>query len=311
MTDEFNELEDWPEDHRSGVIAVVGRPNAGKSTLINRILGQKIAIVTAKPQTTRQRQLGIYTTDDMQALLMDTPGLHKSHNQLGEFMNDAAEFAIKDADVILWVIDASTPPGGGETHIAATLNRLGGRTPIVLALNKSDLIGAEPDLSQHQTLIKHETAVTISALHGDSVNTLMDALKEHLPLGPRYYPQDQVSEVNMRFIAGEIVREAVIELTEQEIPYSVAVEVTDYKERSDELTFISANIYVERDSQKGIIVGKKGAKIKQIGTRAREELSQAIGKRVYLDLHAKVLKDWRSNERFMRRVGYRMPKRDN
>ncbi|TVR18923.1 MAG: GTPase Era [Anaerolineaceae bacterium] len=301
--------EDWPEDHRSGVIAVVGRPNAGKSTLINRILGQKIAIVTNKPQTTRKRQLGIYTRPDMQALLVDTPGLHKPHNKLGDYMVSVAEDAIKDADVILWVLDASTPPQEAEQQIAERLRTIKGETPVVLALNKADLLPNAPDLSAHHAVIEHTHSAAISALNGAGVSELLDHLTGYLPHGPRYYPADQVSEVNMRFIAAEIIREAIIEKTEQEIPYAVAVEIEEYKERSADLTYVSAVIHVERDSQKGIIVGKGGAMIKAIGTRARRELANVTGTKIYLDLHAKVLKDWRTNERFLKRVGYRMPRK--
>jgi len=303
--------DDWPDDHRSGVIAVVGRPNVGKSTLINRILGQKIAIVTDKPQTTRQRQLGIVTRDDVQALLVDTPGLHEPHNRLGEFMIVHAEDAIRDADVVLWVLDASITPQRGELAIAETLKRIKRETPVILALNKHDLLPPDADLSDHLALIDHAQALRISALDGTNVTELLDTVIDRLPLGPRYYPVDQVSEVNMRFIAAEIIREAIIENTEQEIPYSVAIEIQEYKERSDNMTYISATIYTERNSQKGIIIGKHGAMIKKIGVQAREEIARSIGTRVFLDLHVKVLKDWRSDENFMRRVGYRFPKKED
>jgi GTPase len=308
MDDIFH--EDWPENHRSGIVAVVGRPNVGKSTLINRILGQKIAIVTDKPQTTRKQQLGIYTRTDAQILFVDTPGIHKPHNRLGEYMMVTADDAIRDADVILWVLDASTPPQAGEEYIVEHLQKRG-NTPIILALNKADLVTDEATYSDHLSLIDHHKAMPISALHGDGVDTLLQTITALIPLGPRYYPADQVSEVNMRFIASEVIREAVIENTEQEIPYSVAIEIQEYKERSEDMTYISATVYVERDSQKGIIVGKKGAMIKKIGTHARQELAKLIGTKVYLELHAKVLKDWRSNEGFMKRIGYRFPKKDN
>lgn len=305
--------DDWPEDHRSGVVAVVGRPNVGKSTLINRILGQKIAIVTNKPQTTRKRQLGIYSEDDVQILFVDTPGLHRPHHKLGEYMIEVAEEAVKDSDIILWVLDASEPPTEADTHIAETLTRLtGGSTPIILALNKADLLTADVTSAAdaHHQLIDHIQAVQVSALQGTHIDTLMTHLREQLPLGPRYYPKEQVSEANMRFIAAEIVREKIIENTEQEIPYSVAIQIDEYKERSADMTYISATIYVERDSQKGIIVGKGGSMIKRIGAESRADLQQTIGTQVYLDLHVKVLKNWRSNDTFMRRLGYRLPRPD-
>lgn len=298
--------DDWSEDHRSGVIAVVGKPNAGKSTLINHILGQKIAIVTHKPQTTRKRQLGIYTRHDAQVILVDTPGLHDPHNKLGEYMVSTAQEAVRDADLILWVVDGSAPPADAEQAIADKINAMKGDTPVFVALNKTDLPQSPDALATYQAWIEPVEIVSISAKQGIGVGELMDRMIAHLPHGPRYYPADQVSEANMRFIAGEFIREAIIENTSQEIPYSVAIEVEEYKERNDKLTYISAVIYTERDSQKGIIVGKQGAMIKKIGMDARRELTHALETKVFLDLRVKVLKDWRSNEAFLRRVGYKL-----
>lgn len=304
--------DDWPDDHRSGVVAVVGRPNVGKSTLINRILGQKIAIVTNKPQTTRKQQLGIYTEEHGQILFVDTPGLHRPHHRLGEYMVGVAEGAIKDADLILWVLDSSEPPQEPDRHIAETLATLRHEKPVVLALNKADLLAGDEDaLTQpHRDLIEHVQAHRVSAMKGDNVETLVTDLLARLPEGPRYYPADQVSEANMRFIAAEVVREKIIERTEQEVPHAVAVEIEEYKERSSEMTYISAVVYVERDSQKGIIIGKGGAMIKEIGSEARAELAAMLETQVYLDLHVKVLKNWREDERLMRRMGYRVYKDD-
>lgn len=303
--------DDWPEDHRSGVIAVVGRPNVGKSTLINRVIGQKIAIVTDKPQTTRKQQLAIHTEEKGQALLVDTPGLHKPYNKLGEYMLTVAQNALRDADIILWVLDASESPGDADSIIADTVENLRGDTPVVLALNKADLFDDTTDLSDHTGLIDHVESFRISALEGINVNALMNDLISRLPLGPRYYPADQVSGVNLRFIAAEVVREKIIESTEQEIPYSVAVEINEFKERSEDMTYISATIYVERDSQKGIIIGKRGSMIKHIGTEARQELSDLLRTGVYIDLHVKVLKNWRSNAPLLRRLGYHLPKKES
>ncbi|HEX2905862.1 MAG TPA: GTPase Era [Phototrophicaceae bacterium] len=316
MTNDLDSIFDdsWPEDHRSGVVAVVGRPNVGKSTLINRVLGQKIAIVTPKPQTTRRQQLGIYTEAHGQILFTDTPGLHKPHHKLGEYMVAVAEDALQDADVILWVLDVSVEPQEGDKHIAATISRLRGETPVVLALNKADLLpnpnARQLNIEAYQKLAPHEGLLAISALDGQGVNDLLQQLMSHLPLGPRYYPADQVSEVNQRFIAAEVVREKIILNTEEEIPYSVAVEIEEFKERSADMTYISATIYVERDTQKGIIIGKGGQAIKKMGSEARAELANILGTQVYLDLHVKVLKNWRSDEDLMRRMGYRLPKHD-
>jgi GTP-binding protein Era len=314
MTDNLDFQEQLPEDHLSGVVAIVGRPNVGKSTLMNRILGQKVAIVSPKPQTTRKQQTGIYTEEKGQILFVDTPGLHKPQHKLGEFMVGVAEEALADADVILWVLDVSTEPGAGDRHIADTVNRLRGDTPVVMALNKVDLTTPatlETNRAQYQSLIQGAETREVSALDGRGVPELVAYLLDKLPPGPQYYPPDQVSEANMRFIAAEVIREKIILNTEQEIPYSVAIEIEEYKERSDSLTFINANIYVERDSQKGIILGKGGAMIKKIGSEAREELADMLATQVYLELHVKVLKNWRSDPTLMKRLGYRLPKKED
>lgn len=299
-----------PPDHRSGVVAVVGRPNVGKSTLINQLIGQKITIVSPRPQTTRRQQLGIYTDENTQILFVDTPGLHAPQNKLGEYMVHAAETAFRDADVILLLMDLSEAPDDGDRHLAETVQRLRGQTPVILAVNKGDIAINEAvkraRVEEYAALLPHDRLLLISAQNGDNVDVLLEDLKSRMPLGPRYYPADQVSEVNMRFIAAEIVREKVMISTEDEIPYAVAVEIDSFRERSDNLTYISAVIYVERDSQKGIVIGKNGEKIKQIGSLARTELSNLLGTKVYLELNVKVAKNWRSDEDLMRRLGYRI-----
>jgi GTP-binding protein Era len=276
----------------------------GKSTLINAILGQKVAIVSPKPQTTRKQQLGIYTVPDAQLLFVDTPGLHIPQHKLGEYMVEVARQALRDADLILWVLDASAPPGAGETGIAPLLREAG--PPIMLALNKADLIPADADLSAHLALAEHLAAHRISALHGEGVPDLLAAIIDEMPYGPRYYPVEQVSEVNLRFLAAEIVREKVMLHTEQEIPHVTAVEVNEYKERPDGAHYINATIYVERDSQKIIVVGKGGSMIKRLGSEARAELEGLLSAPVYLDLHVKVLKNWRGEDGLLKRFGYRI-----
>lgn len=307
MSDLDSVFSDVPDDHRSGIVAVVGRPNVGKSTLINRILGQKVAIVSPKPQTTRKRQLGIYTDETTQILFVDTPGLHLPQHKLGEYMVKIAESAFADADLILIVLDVSTPPETADRHIAETVARLRGETPVALALNKADLLTEESSVEAHKALIPHEAAFLISAIEGTNVDSLLDYAKSKIPTGPRYYPADDLTEVNMRFVAAEVVREKIMLNTEQEIPYSVAVDIEGYQEKPD-ITVISATIYVERDSQKGIVIGKGGEMIKKIGTEARAELTEMLGTKVHLELHVKVLKNWRSDETLMKRLGYRMPK---
>ena len=301
-----------PPDHRSGVVSVVGRPNVGKSTLINRILGQKIAIVSPKPQTTRRQQMGIYTDAKSQILFMDTPGLHTPHHKLGEYMVGVAEEALKDGDIILWVLDISVEPTKEDRQIAELVERSRGDTPVILVLNKVDLVDPkkrEAHLDAYGELVDNEAAIMVSAVQGDGVPELIDYLREGMPEGPRYYPVDQVSEVNMRFIAAEVIREKIILNTEKEVPYSVAVEVEEYKERSETMTYVSATIYVERDSQKGILIGKNGDMIKRIGSEARAELADMLGTQAYIELRVKVLKNWRMDEDLMRRLGYRLPKK--
>jgi GTP-binding protein Era len=303
--------DSWGEDHRSGVVAVVGRPNVGKSTLINQLLGEKIAIVSPKPQTTRKRQLGIYTRPDVQILFIDTPGLHAPQHKLGEVMVRDAESAFRDADVILMLIDVSEPPEAGDRRLAETVEKLRRDKPVFLVLNKADLLNeSNRDLNVHDNsaLIKHDRMFVISAIDGSGVPELVEALKEKMPLGPRYYPADQLSEVNLRFVASETIREKVMLNTEQEIPHAVAVEVDSYQEREAGTHYISAVIYVERDSQKGIIIGKGGEMIKRIGSEARVELERINGVKVFLELRVKVLKNWREDEKLMQRLGYRPAK---
>ena len=297
--------DDWGADHRSGVAAVIGRPNVGKSTLINAILGQKIAIVTAKPQTTRRRQLGIYTRPEAQVLFVDTPGIHQPRNCLGDYMVKTAHDALKDADVILWIVDASQAPNSQDRRIAARLDSLA--APKLLALNKIDLVGPGRVHGHYLTLIDAHKALETSGQEKRGIDELVDSLIPLLPRGPRYYPAEQASEASLRFMAAETIREKIIELASEEIPYAVAVAINRFKEKAN-LAVIEAFIYVERDSQKGIIIGRRGRMIKQIGIRARADLEKLLGTSVHLETRVKVLKNWRSNEQFMRRVGYRMPK---
>jgi GTP-binding protein Era len=207
-------------------------------------------------------------------------------------------------------LDASEEPQISDKYIAESLNKLRGNTPIILVLNQIDKVGSDISLEEHLALIDHVNAIQTSALENFNITSLIDQVISQLPLGPRYYPADQLSEVNMRFIASEVIREKIILQTEQEIPHSVAVEIEDYKERSEDMTYVSGIIYVERDSQKGIIIGKSGEMIKRLGREARLELAEILGTRVYLDLRVKVLKNWRSDEKLMRRLGYRLPQKD-
>ncbi len=308
--------EDLPPDHRSGVVAVVGKPNVGKSTLMNTYLGQKIAIVSPKPQTTRNRLLGILTLErergdsaDAQIIFVDTPGIHQPLHRLGEYMVETAVRAIPDADVVLFLVDVSRLPDDEDRQIADIL-RERCRMPILLALNKADLLPSgetATHVEAYRALGEFDDWLLISALLGNNLDSLLAATVERLPFGPRYYPEDLVTDQQLRFMTAELIREQVLHHMRQEIPYSVAVIVDQFKERSEEMTYISANIFVERETQKGMILGEGGKMIKRIGTDARREIEGLLGTRVYLELWVKVRKHWRKDDKELRRLGYVLP----
>ena len=300
--------DDWGDDHRSGIVAVVGKPNVGKSTLINAILGQKVAITAAKPQTTRQKQLGILTLDQAQILFTDTPGIHLPQSRLGRYMVGVARGALRDADAVVWIVDLTQAPSGEDRKIAELLRERASDKPLVLVLNKIDLSDRLRDRSLYQALCQCQHIAMTSAKNKRGVEELVQLLVPLMPLGPRYYPADQASDANMRFIAAELIREKVINLTSEEIPHAVAVEINRFRERED-ITIIEATIYVERGSQKGIVIGKRGSMIRQIGMEARQDLQRLLKTKVHLETRVKVLKNWRGNVDFMRRLGYQIPRR--
>lgn len=324
MTQAVTETDEYPDGFRSGFIAVIGRPNVGKSTLLNNLLGQKIAITSDKPQTTRDQILGIRTDDGAQFIFLDTPGIHQPRNKLGKHMVNVAEQAIaSDSDVILWLVDITTPPTDEDRYIVERLKEVleaAGELPfLLLGANKIDcLAGAPVEERQREYLAllrwltesgggqESVPVLTLSAATGEGVEALVAALAELLPPGPLYYPSEQVTDLSMRFIAAEIVREKALLLLRQEIPHSLAVSVTEWNERSAEMTHIAATLYVERHSQKGIVLGGKGSMIKRIGQAARPEIEEMVGTRVYLELWVKVLQKWRRKENFLRRLGYHM-----
>lgn len=305
--------EDLPPDHRSGFVAVIGKPNVGKSTLMNAYLGQKVAIVSPKPQTTRNRLLGILTLErahgdpaDAQIVFVDTPGIHEPLHKLGEYMVETAARAIPDADVILFLVDASSPPSDEDRQIASLLSQQS-RAPILLVLNKVDLVPPGQTTSHvetYQALGQFHDCLLISALFHDNLDRLLEATIERLPLGPRFYPEEQVTDQQLRFMAAELIREQALQHLRQEIPYSVAVIVDQFKERSEDLTYINATIFVERDTQKAIVLGQGGKMIKRIGRDARHSIEDLLGTRVYLELWVKVRKKWRRDEKELRRLGY-------
>ena len=313
MSEEASEMgwlgEELPPDHRSGYVAVVGEPNVGKSTLMNYYLGQKVAIVSPLPQTTRQRLLGILTRPDAQVIFLDTPGIHRPQTKLGEYMVEVARRAIADADVVLWVVDLSTPPSRAEQEIAGWLAAV---PQTILALNKMDLVPADevPIRAEAYHELLHDAEwIPISAARGDGCERLLQAIISRLPLGPRYFPEDQVTDLQERFIAAEMVREQVLHHLREEVPHAVAVMVEEFKERRQGMLYISATIYVERESQKGILIGKGGQMLKTIGAAARAEIEKAFDSQVYLELWVKVRKNWRKDEKELRRLGYVLPRK--
>ncbi len=300
-----------PPGYRSGFVAVIGRPNVGKSTLMNRYVGQKVAIVSPKPQTTRRRILGIRTDERAQIIFVDTPGIHEPLHKLGEFMVETATRSIPDADVILFLVDVSVPPQE-EDRLIADLLRGHARAPVLLVLNKMDLLPPDkikPHTEAYFELVDHADWMMISATEGDNTDKLLDMIVQYLPEGPQYYPADQITDQTERAIAAELIREAVLHHTYEEIPHAVEVAIEEWKERRPDLTYIEANIYVEKESQKGIVIGAKGAMLKRIGRRARQELERLLGHQVYLDLWVKVRPKWRKDENALRWFGYTLPKK--
>lgn len=282
--------------YKSGFIAVIGRPNVGKSTLINKIIGQKIAIMSDKPQTTRSRIQCILTQDDAQFIFLDTPGIHKPKFKLGEYMLKAAEGTLKEVDAIFFVIDATEKFGGGEKYILERLSETS--QPVILVINKIDLLSrAEllPLIAAYSERYKFAATVPISAAEGTNVAELLSEAKKFLPEGPKYYPADMVTDQPERLIISEIIREKILHVTEDEVPHSVAVDIEEITARKKNLTYIRATIYVERDSQKGILIGKGGGLLKGVGQNARPEIEMLLGTKIFLDLWVKVKKDWRNS----------------
>ena len=291
---------------KSGFTAIIGRPNVGKSTLLNKVLGQKIVIATDKAQTTRKRIKGIYTTPEGQIVFIDTPGVHKPLNKLGEFLLDEAKVAVPDADVILFLVDGSEPAGKGDRWIAQ--NILETEIPVIIVMNKVDKLKkpekVEENLISYKTLFdKNLPVVKISAKTGRNIDTLISNIFKKLPDGELLYPEDVVTEETMRSVTEEIVREKILLNTSDEIPHSVAVKVEQYQEE-DEIDRIRATIFCETKSQKGILIGKNGSMLKKIGMEARQDLEKIVEKKVFLGLEVKVEKDWRKKESSLKNFGY-------
>ena len=292
--------------YRSGFVALVGKPNVGKSTLLNYYIGQMIAAVSAKPQTTRRRQLGILTLENAQIVFVDTPGMHAGDYKLSQFINEEAQFALMDADLILFVVDASQMPDKEDQALAAEIQALKNPGKLLLVMNKMDLVPAElaaDRRTQFQKLLSFDDVIEISAISAAGRDFLLEKIVSLLPEGPKYYPEDQITETYEREIAEDLIRAAALENLRDEVPYGIFVRVEDYKAREDNLRYIHATILVERDSHKGIVIGKRGTMIKKISTEAREKIEEMSGEKVYLELKVKVEKNWRNNPDFLRRYG--------
>ena len=292
------------DNYKSGFIAVIGRPNVGKSTLVNSLIGQKIAIMSDKPQTTRNRILCILTRPDAQMVFLDTPGIHKPRHKLGEYMVKAAEGTLQEVDAIILVVDATEEYGAGEKYIIERLRST--KRPVILAVNKLDLIEREqslPIISRYMEKYPFAGAVPISAKSETNLEGLLEEVKKYLPQGPRYYPEDMVTDQPERLIVAELVREKALRLTRDEVPHAIAADVEEMTQKPKGDTYIRVTLYVEKDSQKGIVIGKNGAMLKEIGALARKDIEMLLGSPVYLDLWVKVRKDWRNREKALQEFG--------
>lgn len=293
------------KQYKAGFAALIGRPNVGKSTLMNRMIGQKIAITSNKPQTTRNRIQTVYTSDEGQIVFLDTPGIHKAKNKLGNYMVTVAEHTIRDVDVVLWIVEPTTYIGAGEQHIIEVLKKC--KTPVILVINKVDTVKKEEVLlfiDAYRKEMDFEEIVPVSALKGDNVQVLLSCIMKYLPYGPAFYDEDTITDQPERQIVAELIREKALRCLEDEIPHGIAVSIEQMKERKN-LIDIEATIICERDSHKGIIIGKSGSMLKKIGSRAREDIEKLLECKVNLQLWVKVKKDWRDSDFLLKNFGYR------
>lgn len=291
---------------KSGFVTLIGRPNVGKSTLMNHLIGQKIAITSDKPQTTRNRIQTVYTDERGQIIFLDTPGIHKAKNKLGEYMVNVAEHTLKEVDLILWLVEPTTFIGAGERHIAEQLKKV--TTPVILVINKIDTVKKQEDIltfiDTYKDICDFAEIVPVSALKDKNTDLMTELIFKYLPYGPQFYDEDTVTDQPMRQIAAELIREKALRLLNDEIPHGIAVTIEVMKERSNGIMDIEANIVCERDSHKGIVIGKGGAMLKKIGTAARREIEDLLEMQVNLKLWVKVRKEWRDSEMYMKNYGY-------
>lgn len=292
-------------EHKSGFVSIIGRPNVGKSTFVNRVIGHKIAIMSDKPQTTRNKIQGVMTQEDAQIIFLDTPGIHKPKHKLGDYMMRVARNTLAEIDAIMFMVNINEEIGRGDEYIMEMLKHVD--TPVFLVLNKIDLVHPDdlmPKIEQYQTYMNFTEIVPISALEGHNVDHFIEVLKSYLPEGPKYYPDDQISDHPEQFVVSELIREKILHLTSEEIPHSIGVNVDRMIKESESRVRIEATIFVERNSQKGIVIGKGGKKLKEVGKRARLDIEHLLGSKVYLELWVKVQKDWRNKVNFIRQMGY-------
>lgn len=292
-------------EHKSGFVSIIGRPNVGKSTFVNRVIGHKIAIMSDKAQTTRNKIQGVMTRDDAQIIFIDTPGIHNPKHKLGDYMMRVAKNTLSEIDAIMFMVNVNEDIGRGDEYIMEMLKNV--KTPIFLVLNKIDLVHPDtmmPKIEQYQSYMDFTDIIPISALEGLNVDHFIDVLKSFLPEGPKYYPDNQISDHPEQFVVSEIIREKILHLTSEEIPHAIGVNVYRMIKEDEDRVRIEATIYVERDSQKGIVIGKGGKKLKEVGKRARRDIEMLLGSKVYLELWVKVQRDWRNKVNFIRQIGY-------
>ena len=294
------------KEFKSGFVTLIGRPNVGKSTLMNHLIGQKIAITSEKPQTTRNRIQTVYTDERGQIIFLDTPGIHKAKNKLGEYMVNVAENTLKEVDVILWLVEPTTFIGAGERHIAEQLSKI--KTPVILVINKIDTVKSKEEIltfiAAYKDILNFAESIPVSALTEMNIEDVKSSIFKYLPAGPQFYDEDTVTDQPMRQIAAELIREKALRMLDDEIPHGIAVVIDQMKERSNGIIDVDATIVCERDSHKGIIIGKGGSMLKRIGTAARMEIENLMDTKVNLKLWVKVRREWRDSDMYMKNYGY-------
>ena len=293
-------------DFKSGFVAIIGRQNVGKSTLMNHLIGQKIAITSKKPQTTRNRIQTVYTCEKGQIVFLDTPGIHKAKNKLGEYMVAVAERTLKEVDAIMWLVEPSTFIGAGERHIAEQLSKI--KTPVILVINKIDTVKSKEEIltfiAAYKDILNFAEIIPVSALKEMNIEDVKSSIFKYLPAGPQFYDEDTVTDQPMRQIAAELIREKALRMLDDEIPHGIAVVIDQMKERPNGIIDVDATIVCERDSHKGIIIGKGGSMLKRIGTAARMEIENLMDTKVNLKLWVKVRREWRDSDMYMKNYGY-------